>query len=328
MEISVVVPCYNEEDNIGKCLDSLLLQDYRNNYDIIVVDSASEDKTQDIIRNYAQKNEIIHFIPAQSRGTARGRNIGIKNASYDYVAFIDADCEAPREWLSLLVKSYLQAKSKIDDVIAAGGRNIAPADANHFTKAIEIALDSYFGSFSSIQGRQFKNPSIVSSLSTVNALYEKKKIIETGYFDETLHNEAEDAEINFRLFSTGNRFYYIPDSFVWHRMRSSSILWMKNMFRYGKGRARLLKRYPQMWRLSYILPVLFLFTELSIVFSVFSRVFLLPILYFPMIAIISALQSYRKKSLNLTGHVLIIYILQHFGYAAGEIYGLCNPKVK
>lgn len=329
MKVSVVVTCYNEEKNIRECLNTLIRQTYPlDQYEIVVVDGGSQDKTQAIATEFTGDYSNMRLVVEHKKGTAAGRNAGVNAARYDCIAFIDADCQAPPDWLSLLVENYQRAKSKFDNVIVVGGRNIAPKDAGSFPRAVEIVLDSYIGSFNSIQGRQFKSSSFVPGLSTVNALYDKKKIIEIGYFDESLQNEAEDADLNFRLFSAGYRFLFIPDSFVWHRMRPTPKTWLKNMFRYGKGRARLLKRYPQMWNISYLLPPLFIFFLLTTLLTPFSGIFYIPLVYFPALFVFSVFQCLKKKQPLLTLEVMLVYLIQHFGYAIGELYGLVSPRVK
>ena len=213
-------------------------------------------------------------------------------------------------------------------VAGIGGRNIAHPDSPPFVKAIEIALDSYPGSFSSIQGRQYKESALVTSLSMTNALYRKETIVEMGCFDESLRSESEDAELNFRLVRAGHKLFYVPDAFVWHNMRSSPHLWFKNMFRYGKGRARLLKRNPKMWNISYLLPLVFLASMLSIFLSICHWIFTLPALYFVIITLFSFLHALKKKSLSLVFYILLVYLVQHFGYALGETYGLISRSVK
>lgn len=329
MDISIVVISYNEEDNIGKCLKTLVSQDYSpDKYEIIVVDGGSTDKTQWVIKEFAKVDSRVRLVIERKKGAAAGRNAGVRSARYDYVAFTDSDCEAPSNWLSLLADAYMRVKSKYPNVAGVGGRNIAPSNAGDFVKAVEIAMDSYIGSFGSIQGKQLKAPTFVKSLSTANVLYDKMKIVEIGYFDESLISEAEDADINYRLFSAGSRFLFIPDSFVWHKMRQTPSKWIRNMFRYGKGRGRLLKRYRHMWNVSYILPILFIGVILSIFAAPFSQVFYIPALYFPAILCFSLFQCARRRSLYLAPKVALVYYIQHFGYASGQIYGLLNPEVK
>ena len=150
MNVSVIVTCLNEEENIKECVYSILNQTYsRDMYEIIVVDGGSRDRTQDIIKEIVKSYSNVQLIIEVKKGTAAGRNAGVKASRYDYVAFIDADCEAPQDWLSILVKYHQKAKQKNSKIIAVGGANIPPDNADEFVKAIGIALDSYVGSFTS-----------------------------------------------------------------------------------------------------------------------------------------------------------------------------------
>jgi glycosyltransferase involved in cell wall biosynthesis len=329
MKVSVIIPCLNEEANINACVNTLINQTYPlDKYEIIVVDGGSIDRTLELVKEIEKSYPNVRLIVELKKGTAAGRNAGVVASQFDHVAFIDADCESPSNWLAILVKNYQEAKKHDKMIIAVGGTNIPPKKTTNFVHAVGIALDSFPGSFSSVQGRRFKKSVYIQSLSTLNVLYDKQKIIEIGYFDETLGSEAEDADINFRLTTSGYRLYFIPDSFVWHKMRPTPESWLKNMLRYGKGRARLLKRYPVMWAVSYVLPLLFIMTMFSIFLIPFSKIFILSLLYFPAIFFYSLLQCIKKRSAVLVFHVLLVYLIQHFGYAGGEIYGLLNPKVK
>lgn len=329
MNVSVIVTCYNEEKNIRECLNTLVRQTYpEDKYEIIVADGGSNDRTQSIVKEFLRTNSNVNLVIEPKKGAAAGRNAGVKAAQYDYVAFIDGDCEAPQNWLKTLVEQYLNIQLKDERVIAVGGTNLPPEDSSSFLQAIGVALDSYIGSFGSVQGRQFKKPMNVCSLSNLNVLYNKQKIIEIGYYDESLISEAEDADINFRLFSAGYRFLFIPYSFVWHKMRPTPKTWLKNMFRYGKGRARLLKRYPQMWAVSFVLPLLFIAAIPSLFLIPFSMVFSLSAIYFPVLLCFSLFICIKKNHPELVLHVMLVYLIQHFGYAAGEVYGLLHTKVK
>jgi len=329
MDISVIVTCFNEEKNIGECLATLVTQEYPyGKYEIVISDGGSKDRTQEIVNFFSKKETDIRLVIEAKKGTAAGRNAGIKASKYDYIAFIDADCEAPANWLSILANYYRENQIKDPEIVAVGGTNIPPKDADSFLNAIGVSLDSYMGSFNSAQGRIFKKPVYVNSLANLNVLYKKDIIIEAGCFDESLLSEAEDAEMNYRLSTLGHKFLFIPESFVWHKMRPTPLTWFRNMFRYGKGRARLLKRHPGMWNITFTLPIIFSIAIISIILAPISSIFYIPLLYFPLLFFFSAYQSMKKRFPKLLFHVMSVYLIQHFGYAAGEIYGLLHPGVK
>lgn len=329
MNVSVVITCFNEEQNIGPCIESLVAQTYpAEQFEILVVDGGSKDATQSIICDWAEKQAQVRLEVEAKRGTAAGRNAGIDRAAHEHIAFIDADCVAPPDWLQILVDKYRQAHEQDERIIAVGGTNLPPEDAEPFVKAIGIALDSYLGSFGSAQGRQFAEPQLVEGLATLNVLISRSVLLEMNRFDESLGSEAEDADLNYRLRQAGYRLLFIPESFVWHRMRPTPRGWLRNMFRYGKGRARLLKRHPNMWSVAYLLPLLFLLTLSSAVLIPLHPLFWLALAYFPLLSLFSFWLAQKKGAGELAGQVLLIFLIQHFGYAFGEVYGLCSRQVR
>ncbi|SDT85534.1 glycosyltransferase [Desulfobacula phenolica] len=329
MNISIVIPCLNEAENILSCIYSLINQGYsKGEFEVLVVDGGSTDNTRSIVEGVSKNHSNVRFILETKKGTAAGRNAGIKFSRYDYIALIDADCKAPHDWLGILVEYFQKSQKSDPDVVAVGGTNIPSDGASDFVKSIGVAMDSFPGSFSSVQGRRFKHALFVDSLANLNALYKKKNIVEIGYYDESLASEAEDADLNYRLKQTGAKFLFVPESYVWHKMRPNPEQWLKNMFRYGRGRARLLKRYPCMWTISFCLPLIFLFSFLFIPFVGVSKFFLMPIAYFPVLILYSLFQCTHKKCSHLLWHVFVIYLIQHFGYASGQVIGLVDPRVR
>ena len=329
MRISVVITCFNEAGNIVPCLESLLAQTYpADKFEVVVADGGSSDQTQELVKSLAELHPQIKLVVEPKPGTAAGRNAGIRAAQYEYIAFIDADCEAPASWLESLAGCYSEYKIREPQLAAVGGGNLPPEDASPFVAAIGIALDSYAGSFNSAQGRQFNQPRFVAGLATLNTLIERSILENLGCFDETLGSEAEDADLNYRLHQAGWKLLFLPGADVWHKMRPTPRGWLKNMFRYGKGRARLLKRYPQMWQLSFILPLVFLLVIVSLPLAAVSKVFWLGWLYFPVLFVFSYFLAHQKGRSELFWQVGLVFLIQHFGYAVGEGYGLLSRSVR
>ena len=88
--ISVIIPAYNCEQSISRCLDSVLAQTYTD-LEILVVDNNSTDHTAKIIQAYALKDARIHYLLCADRGASFARNMGIQNATGRYIFFLDAD---------------------------------------------------------------------------------------------------------------------------------------------------------------------------------------------------------------------------------------------
>lgn len=105
--VSVIVACYNEENHIRFCLETLIAQNYKP-IEIIVVDDGSDDKTQHIVKQL--KN--IRFFKLQHKGTALTRNFGVNKAKGDILVFVDADMEFPDDFISHLVKPINDRRKK------------------------------------------------------------------------------------------------------------------------------------------------------------------------------------------------------------------------
>jgi len=110
-KVSIILPARNEEKFIGRCLDSLIDQDY-SNYEIIVIDDSSDDRTSQIISEYAKKNPKIIFVTAQKKPDGwMGKNWacmeGYKNATGELLLFTDADTRHSQIVVSLAVSHLL-----------------------------------------------------------------------------------------------------------------------------------------------------------------------------------------------------------------------------
>ena len=111
MNVSIIVVAYNEEKNIMDCINSIQRINYSYGViEIIVVDGESNDKTKEIVNAMQKKDERIKLINNPERTIATNRNIGVKNTKFDWVAFTDADCIVPENWLELLVKNFPNMK--------------------------------------------------------------------------------------------------------------------------------------------------------------------------------------------------------------------------
>ncbi|MBP3470253.1 MAG: glycosyltransferase [Lachnospiraceae bacterium] len=117
--ISIIVPVYNVEKYLAKCLDSLTGQTYRN-LEILLIDDGSEDRSGSIMQEYAALDDRICCIHQKNRGSASARNEGLKAVRGNYIAFVDADDEIDREMISYL---YSMMEPGVD-ITACGYREI------------------------------------------------------------------------------------------------------------------------------------------------------------------------------------------------------------
>lgn len=110
--VSIIIPVYNGEKYIAKCIRSVLAQSY-DRLQIIVVNDGSRDSSADIIMRYAGENENIIFIDKENEGVANARNDAVRQASGDYLLFIDADDYIGSGYVEELVECAVKHNSEL-----------------------------------------------------------------------------------------------------------------------------------------------------------------------------------------------------------------------
>lgn len=115
--ISIIIPTFNAEKTIARCLDSILNQTYKQ-LEIIIINDGSKDKTQSILEFYSKKDKRINIINKKNTGVSDTRNIGLEKAKGHYLMFIDAD-----DYLALnaIEELYNLAKEYDTDIIRYNG---------------------------------------------------------------------------------------------------------------------------------------------------------------------------------------------------------------
>ena len=102
-KISVIVPVYNVEQYLPRCIDNILVQTFTD-FEVLLIDDGSTDNSGDICDEYAKKDNRIRVFHKKNGGVSSARNLGLNNAIGKWIAFIDADDYIGREYLSLFFK--------------------------------------------------------------------------------------------------------------------------------------------------------------------------------------------------------------------------------
>ena len=116
MKLSIVIPAYNTQDTIGRCLDSVLGQTYRD-IEIIVVDDGSTDHTGEVLDRYARDHDNVTVMHSENRGCSEARNTCIARATGEYIFFVDSDDTVDKDAFELFVKHIESFGDKKPDVV-------------------------------------------------------------------------------------------------------------------------------------------------------------------------------------------------------------------
>lgn len=141
--ISVVIAARNEERYIGKCLDSLIKQDYpKENLEILVIDGKSEDKTKKIVEKYKERYSFIKLLDNPKKVTPYAFNIGIRNSEGRFIIILSAHCFYKQDYLSICLKHI----NEYDADIVGGVVRTVPSRDTLAAKSITLAFSHPFGS--------------------------------------------------------------------------------------------------------------------------------------------------------------------------------------
>lgn len=105
-KISIVIPVYNDEMNLYSCIDSLLCQTYKD-FEIVLVNDGSVDKSDSICKQYKEKNDNIKLINIEHKGLGVARNIGIEHCDGDYITFVDSDDYVDSKYLEIMYNNIV-----------------------------------------------------------------------------------------------------------------------------------------------------------------------------------------------------------------------------
>lgn len=120
IKVSVIIPVYNAEKHLGKCIQSVLAQTERN-IEVILIDDGSKDKSLDICQFYAEKDQRVRVIHQENAGVSAARNKGITEAIGEYIGFVDSD-----DWIdTVMYKSMLREADRTEaDVVMCDARTV------------------------------------------------------------------------------------------------------------------------------------------------------------------------------------------------------------
>ena len=132
-KVSIIIPIYNSEDYIEKCLKSILKQTYKN-YEIIAINDGSSDNSKKILESFSKKYpNVIRYISQANMGVAKTRNKGIKISTGDYITFIDNDDFIDEDYLEKMIN---ETEDGYYDVVLSGYRR--PNEKGEIIKELSL----------------------------------------------------------------------------------------------------------------------------------------------------------------------------------------------
>lgn len=217
-KVSVIIPCYNSEKYISKCLNSILNQTY-SNIEIIIIDDGSTDNSVNIIQNNIENRSNVIFIKNKNNGVSYTRNLGLEKASGKYVMFVDSD-------------DYLNDNKTIEKIINYILKYNTDVVRFNFIKEKDNKFINSKPVYSKVKyiEKENYNKSLyrkILSTETLNSacltLY-KKDIIENNKikFNVELKN-GEDAVFFMDYIENTNSFLYLPNLYYTYYIKNEGL---------------------------------------------------------------------------------------------------------
>nr|WP_288753445.1 glycosyltransferase [uncultured Anaerostipes sp.] len=243
--VSVIIPAYNIEDYIGRCLDSIISQTYKN-LEIIMVDDGSRDHTGEILDNYAKKDRRIKVIHKENGGVSSARNKGIEVAEGDYIGFIDGDDLIEPEMYKILVDLLEEENA---DIAHCGYQMVFPDRVDYYHNTGKKKIQTTEEGLKDLLSGEIIEPGLV------NKLY-KKELIKNCRLDETVKIN-EDLLMNYQLFKLSQKSVYYDITPYSYMIRSSSATGVNSLITKREDSLRVLNQIKDDCINNNLLPTIY-----------------------------------------------------------------------
>lgn len=224
--ISVVVCTHNGSRTIEKTCQELVKLDYPD-FEIIVVDDGSTDRTAEIVRQYE-----VRLIQTDNQGLSTARNVGANAATGEIVAYIDDDAWPDPHWLSYLAMAF-----ESGEFAGVGGPNIAPPDEGMVADSVANAPGGPI--------HVLLTDDVAEHIPGCNMSFRRSALKAVGGFDPTFRVAGDDVDLCWRIQAKGWKLGFTSAAMVWHRRRSSMRAYLRQQWGYGKAEAMLERKWPE-----------------------------------------------------------------------------------
>jgi len=254
VEVSIIVAARNEEKHLKDCVESLLAQTYKD-FEILIIDGESDDKTFSIAKKLAKKQNIRVFSNPQRRA-AEARNIGIKNARGELIGYIDAHTTAHKDWLKALVSTVKKATWEGRPIGGVGSVHKNPKK-EPFTDAVTEAFQHPFGG----GGSSYRVRGKVRAVDTAYACLYRREALEAirhknGNYYDPYFIKGQDAELNWRINKAGYVLLQQPKALTYYYKRNTWDAFWRQMYVAGFWRMKISKKHHDLFKPTLFAPLI------------------------------------------------------------------------
>lgn len=224
---SVIICTRNGSSTLRSCLEALDRQTYAN-HEVLVIDDGSTDATPEIARSF----DFVHYHRQDHAGLSAARNLGMKLATGELLAYTDDDCIPDEDWLQ-----HLSTAFDAPEWVAAGGPNIPPPPRNTTEACVAAAPGA--------PSHVLLNDEKAEHLPGCNLVIRKNALDAISGFREEFITAGDDVDVCWRLQANGGKLRFVPAAVVWHHRRVTVNAYLRQQSGYGHAEALLIRLYPQ-----------------------------------------------------------------------------------
>ena len=319
--ISVICPIYNEEKYIGKCIESIMQQDYpKEDMEVLFVDGMSTDKTRSIISEYLPRCPYLRVVDNPHRIVPYAMNKGIEESKGDVIIRIDAHTSYERNYFSVLVSRLYELDA--DDVGAVCKTDVLNKTPK--TLAIREVLSNKFGVGNSVFRTGVDK---VMEVDTVPFGCWRREVFDKyGLYDTRLVRN-QDIELSKRILRGGGKIFIVPDTFCTYYARETYRALSRNNYQNGKWNILTVYYTKQFNSLSlrHFVPMVFV---LSLILPLLSSIIWLPLIWIAVVSLSAYLLALTaiciKLSVNKRLNIIFLlcsFFVLHLSYGCGSLAG-------
>lgn len=319
--VSIIIPCRNEEKFIGRCLDSIVANEYpEKKMEILVVDGLSEDRTREIVKEYDKRFPFIRLLDNYKKTTSSAFNRGIEASKGEIVMIMGAHSIYKEDYISQCVNHLI--KGDADNV--GGICKILPQNNSLIAESIAYASSSSFAAGDAYYRIGSEEARYVDTV--FGGCYKRKIFDVIGRFDEDLLR-TQDSEFNARLIKNGGKILLVPSIVSYYYARKSLGELLKMNLQYGYSKPLAVKKIGKVYTSRQLIPPIFVTSLfISFILSLFFNWFFWLFLLISSSYIIANL--YFSLKISLISGVKYFFILPfvfatlHFSYGIGYLKGV------
>ena len=328
-QVSIIIPCYNEQNTIALLLSAVHDQTYpRANIEVVIADGHSTDRTREVVAQFQRENPdlAVRLVDNLERSIPSGLNAALDAATGEIIVRLDAHSVPARDYVERCVNGL---QNRLGDNVG-GVWEIQPGGATFTARAIAAAAAHPLG-VGDARYRYSDQPGLVDTVP-FGSFY-AETLNRVGRYDPTLLSN-EDYELNTRIRLQGGKVYFDPAIRSVYFARPTLSGLAKQYFRYGYWKLRMLKRYPATLRWRQALPPVF---TASLVILMIAALFL-PLMrwlllfelgvYFLILSAGSIPVARKKRDLRFIIGVPLAIAVMHVAWGTGFLWSLIKSAVK